>query len=156
MLQYTFTPASMSGGSTTRLTVCTLTDLPSRLPRFHLDRKRVFLASSPIRRGGIHLAGSPAADSFSRNYVLLGDDEQRIRRTFDGGLLELFADHPGWTAQSDGTWFVLWRDANPLTYSYDWELFRNVFCGPKSWLYREVDETIHAGIHLGQIMNRQG
>jgi len=156
--QYTFTGGSMGGrsGARIRLTICTLTDLPSQLPRFHLGRKRVFLASSPSLRDGIHLTGSPAADSFSKNYVLVGDNEHGIRRSFAGELLEFFADHPGWTAQSDGTWFVLWRDKTPLTYSYDWELCRNVICGPRSWLYREVNETLDAGIHIGHILNRQG
>jgi len=143
-------------GPGVRLTVCTLTALPTSLPQFHLGPRVRFPAYLPRLRGGIQVTGSAAAQAFAKQYVLLGPNEDQLLHVFSGELVAFFSEHPGWTAQSDGTWFVLWRDKSPFVHSEVWELLKSAILGPRCWLHGEVEEAIKAGLQIGQILNRQG
>jgi hypothetical protein len=46
---------------------------------------------------------------FSRSYLLQGDDETAIRRTFEGGLVRYFARNPKWNVDAGGEWLLVYR-----------------------------------------------
>lgn len=54
--------------------------------------------------------GGAAAAGFSRHYRLDGKDEDAIRAAFDTGVINFFADHPGWHVISDGCTLAIWRE----------------------------------------------
>ena len=50
-----------------------------------------------------------ASPEFSRNYLLTGRDETRIRMLFKQGLLEFFKRETGWTVEGHDDWLLVYR-----------------------------------------------
>lgn len=79
------------------------------LPIFQLMPKGVFQkALSPFGHTGIVLKTNP---EFSRNYLLLGSDDQAIRDLFNSHVLNFFKQHKGWSVEGRGSWLVVYRES---------------------------------------------
>ena len=50
-----------------------------------------------------------ASPEFSRNYLLTGRDETRIRTLFNRGLLDFFRRETGWTVEGHDDWLLVYR-----------------------------------------------
>jgi hypothetical protein len=74
------------------------------IPRPPLDR----LVYPLFADMGVVIAATTAG--FSRHYRLDGKEEDAIRALFDPGVVNFFADHPGWHVICDGCTLAIWRE----------------------------------------------
>ncbi len=78
------------------------------LPRFILQPEGFFdRISSWI---GFEDIDFPEDPGFSMRYYLKGDEEQLIRQTFQGAVVEYFASTPGWSVEGDNYFLIAYID----------------------------------------------
>jgi len=107
LFDYQFTEGTgmTSGGRTYDQTVAALR-LRSRLPDFVLGPKGVFGKPSSAPRD-VSFETNP---EFSRNYLLIGSDEQALRVFFNPGVLNVFQKRKGWHVVGRGEWILLYKE----------------------------------------------
>jgi hypothetical protein len=108
LLDYQYTTRRSKRHRTSFYTVALFETDRLKLPRFTLHPQYFYhQIADALGLGDIDFEEFP---EFSESYRLKGDDEARIRRTFDSGALHYFTRHPGLHAEGYGQRLIHYRD----------------------------------------------
>ena len=107
IFDYQYTTGGGKHSQTYRTTVLSLLFDGSEMPGFMLRRKQPGdTIASWFRGRGIEFAGRP---TFSKRYLLRGDDEPAIRGVFTEPVVDYFEENPGLFVEAAGNEMLFYR-----------------------------------------------
>jgi hypothetical protein len=107
VFEFRYTVSSGKSSHTVEQTVAAFTRHGARLPSFHLYPENVFSKLGALL-GGQDI-DFDSNETFSKSYVLKGEDPNAVRAFFERQAVGYFADRPGWTVEGAGECLIVFR-----------------------------------------------
>ena len=106
---YRYVVQSGKSSHEVRQTVVIFSEPPSGLPDFELRPEHIMHKLAAVF--GYQDIDFDSSEEFSKQYLLRGQDEEAIRRTFNASVLMLLSSEPGWSVQASAGRLMLFRSA---------------------------------------------